>query len=119
MLAVSGRAEEAKPEPYSAELVQKAEEGDAKAQFSLGVFYSSGEGVTQDDKEAVKWWTKSAEQGNAWAQSNLGACYIKGIGVTQDYKEAVKWWKKSAMQGNEGAKKELQLFMKLSNLPSI
>ena len=67
----------------------------------------------------MKWYTKSAEQGNADAQLFLGYCYITGEGVTKDDREAVKWWKKSAMQGNEGAKKQLQFFMKLHNLPSI
>jgi TPR repeat protein len=30
--------------------------------------YDNGEGVTQDYKQAVHWWTKAAEQGNASAQ---------------------------------------------------
>ena len=34
--------------------------------------YRSGEGVLQDDKEAVKLYTKAAEQGDAGAQLNLG-----------------------------------------------
>ena len=45
-----------------------AEQGDAEAQFNLGVMYANGEGVTQDDKEAVKWYRLAAEQGNAEAQ---------------------------------------------------
>ena len=31
-----------------------AEQGDATAQFNLGVMYDNGEGVPQDDKTAVK-----------------------------------------------------------------
>ena len=80
-----------------------AEQGDAKAQYNLGVMYGNGEGVTQDDKEAVKWYRKSAEQGNAIAQYNLGVMYANGEGVTQDYKEAVKWYRKSAEQGHARA----------------
>ena len=105
---MGGWAEDKKLEPYSPELVKRAEAGDAKAQFTLGGFYSSGEGVAKDDKEAVKGWTKSAEQGNAWAQCNLGGCYVKGIGVTQDHKEAVKWCMKSAEQGFPPAKESLE-----------
>ena len=37
-----------------------AEQGDASAQFGLGVLYAQGEGVPQDDKEALKWYTKMA-----------------------------------------------------------
>ena len=108
MLAVSGWAEDTKPEPYSAELVKKAEAGDAKAQWRLGVFCYNGDGVTQDYKEAVKWWTRSAEQGHAEAQNSLAACYYGGKGVIQDYKEAVKWCMKSAEQGFPPAKESLE-----------
>ena len=107
MLAVEGCSPRVtqivKPETYSAELVKKAEAGDADAQFNLGDCYRLGTGVTQDSKEAFKWYAKSAEQGVAWAQSWLGYCYISGTGVTQDSQEAVKFYKKSAEQGNDQA----------------
>jgi alpha/beta superfamily hydrolase len=73
--------------------------GDREAQFNLGNMYYNGQGVLQDYKEAVKWYTKSAEQGLVQAQFNLGNMYRKGQGVLQDYKEAVKWYTKSAEQG--------------------
>jgi hypothetical protein len=41
MLAVSGWAEDAKPEPYSAELVKIAEAGDARGQYDLGYALST------------------------------------------------------------------------------
>ena len=41
-----------------------AEQGDADAQTNLGVMYDNGQGVPQDDKTAVKWFTLAAEQGN-------------------------------------------------------
>ena len=80
------------------ELEKKAEAGDPYAQFNLGNAYYNGNGVPQDYKEAVKWYTKSAEQGFADAQCNLASCYEKGEGVSQDIEEAVKWWKKAAEQ---------------------
>ena len=86
-----------------------AEQGDAKAQFNLGVMYDNGQGVTQDDKEAVKWYRKSAEQGDAKAQYNLGVMYGNGAGVTQYYKEAVKWYRKAAEQGHAKAQNNLGL----------
>ncbi len=49
-----------------------AEQGNAGAQFNLGVMYYKGRGVPQDYAEAVKWYRKAAEQGNAGAQFNLG-----------------------------------------------
>ena len=107
LLAVSGWAEDAKPEPYSPELMKRAEAGDARAQCNLGVCYAKGEGVTQDYKEAVEWLTKSAEQEFMVAQANLGSLYHNGNGVTKDQKEAVRWWTKAAEQGYAGA----QLFL--------
>ncbi|MCE9951345.1 sel1 repeat family protein, partial [Aeromonas allosaccharophila] len=62
-----------------------AEQGFAMAQYSLGVMYSQGQGVTQDDQQAVNWFAKAAAQGNAKAQYNLGVMYRQGQGVTQDY----------------------------------
>ena len=44
-----------------------AEQGDAQAQNNLGWMYRNGQGVTQDDKTAVKWYRLAAEQGFAVA----------------------------------------------------
>ena len=52
-----------------------AEQGDAPAQFNLGLMYDNGQGVPQDDKTAVKWYRLAAEQGVAVAQFNLGFMY--------------------------------------------
>ena len=48
-----------------------AEQGDADAQNNLGVMYNEGQGVPQDNKEAVKWWRLSAGQRVEQAQYNL------------------------------------------------
>ena len=74
------------------ELHAEAEAGDAEAQFNLGLMYYNGEGVTQDYKQAVYWYSKSAEQGDADGQLMLGAMYRDGRGVTQDYVQAHKWF---------------------------
>ena len=68
MFAVNGLAEDTKPEPYSPELVKKAEAGDALAQCDLGLCYRVGNGVIKDEKEALKWYTKAAEQGDEYAK---------------------------------------------------
>ena len=52
-------------------LLPFAEQGDAEAQYLLGLMYNEGKGVPQDYKEAVKWWRLSAEQRNERAQVNL------------------------------------------------
>ncbi len=84
-----------------------AKQGNAKAQYNLGVMYRKGQGVPQDDAEAVGWWRKAAEQGHANAQYNLGLMYRKGQGVPQDDAEAVGWWRKAAEQGYATARSNL------------
>ena len=74
-------------------------QGDAQAQFALGIMYSDGKGVRQNDAEAAKWFRKSAEQGFAKAQYNLGNSYHQGRGVGQSHREAAKWYRKAAEQG--------------------
>ncbi len=73
-----------------------AEQGNALAQSSLGIFYSTGRGVPQDDAEAVGWWRKAAEQGDAKSQYNLGTTYANGPGVPQDYAQAHMWYNLAA-----------------------
>lgn len=82
---------------------QLAEQGDVLAQFNLGSMYRQGQGVQQDDKQAVAWWTKAAEQGHTDAQDNLGLRYAKGEGVEQDWVQAYKWFSIAGMNKNESA----------------
>ena len=88
-----------------------AEQGDADAQFDLGVMYYDGQGVPQDHAEAVKWFRRAAEQGLADAQSNLGGMYYEGQGVPQDHAEAAKWFRRAAEQGNTTAQFYLGLML--------
>ena len=78
-----------------------AEQGDASAQYNLGVMYTKGQGVPQSYKLAVQWWRKAAEQGNAKAQYSLGLRYAKGEGVLQDYVQAHKWFNLAAFQSQD------------------
>jgi TPR repeat protein len=84
-----------------------AEQGNADAQYNLGLMYDNGRGVPQDYKTAMKWYTLAAEQGNADAQYNLGFMYDNGYGVPQDDKTALKWWTLAAEQGNADAQTSL------------
>src|SRR6476619_7636540 len=77
-----------------------ANDGDAAAQFNLGLMYMTGQGVQQDNAAAALWFRKAAEQGYALAQSNLGTLYLYGHGVTQDDNEAVMWFRKAADQSD-------------------
>jgi Sel1 repeat len=64
----------------------------------------SGEGVSRDDLEALKWIRKAAAQNPADAQFFLGVAYERGdAGVPRDYVEAVKWYRQAAEQGSTKA----------------
>ena len=78
--------------------------------------YDKGQGVPQDDKTALKWYTLAVKQGYASAQFNLGQMYEKGKGVLQDYKSAVKWYTLAAKQGYADAQTNLNILK--SNLVS-
>ena len=84
-----------------AELVQAAEQGNAKAQLKLGLILGRGLGVPQNDAEAVKWYRLAAEQGDADAQYNLGLMLAKGNGVAPDRKQAYFWALLAAAQNQK------------------
>ena len=67
----------------------------------------NGQGVTQDYKQAMKWYRLAANQGNADALFFLGNMYYEGKGVPQDYREAVKWHRRAAAQGEARAQLSL------------
>jgi TPR repeat protein len=102
-LLMGGCAEESEFERTS----RLANDGNALAQLNLGLMYRNGEGVPQDNKLAVKWYTMSAEQGHAKAQYNLGLMYASEKGVSHDDKEAVRWYRLSAEQGYADAQYNL------------
>ena len=90
-----------------AELKQKAMEGDAGAQFRVGLMHSTGEGMIQDQAEAARWYRAAAEQGHALAQNNLAAAYATGEGVDQDQTEAVRRYRVAAERGYDLAQYNL------------
>jgi transposase len=83
-----------------------AEQGNADAQFNLGVMYDNGEDVPQDHAEAARWYRRAAEQEHASGQYNLGTMYAFGEDVPQDHAEALKSYRRAAEQGNADAQSE-------------
>ena len=110
----------------------KAEAGDAEAQFRIGQAYALGQGFNQNLENAFEWYEKAAKQGHAKAQAALAILYVQkgddkktaewldkaaaqneptaqffqGISAyekAQDYSKAKEWWEKAAEQGNADA----------------
>lgn len=77
--------------------------GNAEAQYSLGIMYFYGEGVTQSYPKAMKWWHEAAAQGYGEAQFSIGAAYAQGFGVSRNDALAFKWLSLSAANGNVNA----------------
>lgn len=109
-------------------LRHKAEQGDARAQVTLGNIYSRGlSGVSEAPQEALTWYSMAAAQGNAdgkdavkeinnrfaaeagdpAAQYKLGKSYARGGVLKRDQKLAFEWNRKAAEQGYADAQFDL------------
>ena len=80
--------------------ISELSKGHAGAQSNLGFAYGNGQGVPQDDAEAVRWYRLAADQGHVSAQYNLGVMYANGEGVSQDDVEAHMWTNLAAAQSS-------------------
>ncbi len=67
-----------------------AERGDVAIQLLVGSIYDYGQGVPQDDAEAVKWYERAAEQGSAKGQYQAGSVYARSAQV-KDPVQGYKW----------------------------
>jgi len=70
---------------------QKAENGDAMAQFKLASAYRMGLNGAPDPEAALKWYGEAAARDNASAQHHLGYMYAMADGASRDLVTAYKW----------------------------
>ena len=108
-----------------------AEQGDADAQFCLGLLLECGYGnvifslpVDQEKlekwKESVEWYRKAADQGDARAMRALGMAYCEPSEtpwywptirrIDRDMAQAADWFKKAAELGDFAAQRNLGYF---------
>lgn len=94
-------------------LEEKAKQGDAVAQTTLGWAYLlgkgllDGRGIPRSNTKMIRWTKAAAKQGYPVAQNNLGAIYMDGIGIKLDYPQAKHYFKLAADQGYLAAQKNL------------
>lgn len=83
-------------------LIEDASNGDADAQFMLGLrsLYNDQQ---FNLKDAFNYFYKAAVQGHADAQFQLAGMYFNGSYIKQDMEQAVYWYEKSAAQNQPGA----------------
>lgn len=85
-----------------------AEQGDADAQYLLGLMYANGHGVNQSFYEAGKMYRLAGNQGHSAAQVNLGSLFevCRGNGACNS-EAAAGWYRRAADQGDEIAQYNL------------
>ena len=72
-----------------------AEQGDANAQFNLGMMYHSGLQVPFDEQKAVYWYQRAADGGNQLAQQYMAIGYQEGwFGLPVDAAKAHYWYQR-------------------------
>lgn len=84
------------------QLLDKAEQGDAEAQFEFGMMHYKGEDIVQKSSKSDKSTRKVAKQGNSPSRSSMDVfdqLWIEGEKRDQEYLEAAKWFRKAAKQG--------------------
>jgi TPR repeat protein len=78
-----------------ANLLTRAEAGDAGAMNEIGNCYSSGEGAPTDLPTAFTWYAKAAAAGFLPAVLNLAECYRSGEGVEKDARRAAELYRQA------------------------
>jgi len=90
--------------PVAAQSVQeRAEAGDAAAQYELGSQYQSGTQLPKDLAKSNQWFLRAALQGNGTAQLGLARQYATGEGAGKDVVTAYMWCELAAKSGTEDA----------------
>ena len=84
-------------QPPLKQLLLAASEGDAGAQYNLGVFYANhlddnNRPAVYDRAESIKWLLEAAQQGLPRAQLKLGEAYAHQPVVPEDYVKACTWF---------------------------
>ena len=93
-------------------LLRASEKGKASAQSELGLCYYTGDGISRDVRESLRWFLLAARQGDARAQFYLGRAYSSGEGVPKDIESAYAWLGMAAAQGYKEAAEWQSVVMK-------
>jgi len=89
--------------PETKALIQKADAGDAEAQFRVGSAYDTGTGAPRSGTKAMKYYLMAAQQGNAEAQNSVGSVFQ----ARKKYSEALKWYQQASAQNHAVATNNL------------
>ena len=90
------------------ELLSKAAETNAEAQYQLGMMLAEGNGGDKDDVAARALFEKAAAQNHPGALERMGAFAQEGRGGPKDSDAAKAYYQRAAALGDEDAKKALE-----------
>jgi uncharacterized protein len=107
-LAALGGSTAATDPARSRELLGKAAETNAEAQYQLGLMLADGTGGPQDDAGARALFEKAAAQNHPGALERMGAFAAEGRGGPKDRDAAKSYYKRAADLGNDQAKAALK-----------
>jgi len=82
-------------------------QGDAEADYRIGLLYARGEGVVQSLPDAVSWYRRAAEAGHADAQYQLGLIYLNGANSAAGGLD--HWFEVASQQNSEAAQQTLNM----------
>ena len=86
------------------ELIHQADQGDAKAQNELALFFLEH----NKPKNALYWLELAIKQNVADAMYLMGCCYLNGNGLPKDANLAIMWIAKAAASGHCIASAQIQ-----------
>jgi U-box domain/Sel1 repeat len=96
--------EKVKEQKRVEDLLKKAQGGDAEAMYRVGISYLTGTcGFEEDEKLAVKWFTKSHEAGYVQGTAALGYYLCNGHGVAKCHSTGIAYLGIAAAQGSKYA----------------
>ena len=85
-----------------------ADTGDAEAEHGLAEMYAAGDGIAQNNSEALRLFTSSANKGFKPSVRIMAAAYEEGeMGVRADYEKAREWLEKGIQLGDQWSIKRL------------
>jgi TPR repeat protein len=107
-LAALGGGGAAADPAKSRELLAKAAETNAEAQYQLGMMLAEGTGGEKDDVRARVLFEKAAAQNHPGALERMGAFALEGRGGAKDKDAAKGYYQRAAALGDENAKAALK-----------
>ena len=80
-----------------------AEQGDAEGLYHVGVFYGTGDVVSQDYKKSIDYFEQADQKGCLDATFQLGVYHMFGFGVEKDIRKALAYFERAAANGHAEA----------------